>query len=128
MRAARRLTALVVDDDVPLRECFREILEEEGYRTRTAGSVAEALECIDEAPPDLLLVDYVLSGETSDALLALLAVRADAPATVIVSASPRVPYVALQFGVLFVPKPFSLEHLTQMLSRALVEGRRPRPF
>ena len=58
---------LVVDDEAPIREIERRILEKGGYRVVEAGSGAEAFARIEQGPPpDLMIVDLdmpEMSGE-----------------------------------------------------------------
>jgi len=49
---------LVVDDEQPIRELVRRVLERRGYEVRTSGSAMEAM--AEEGPFDLLLVDLGL--------------------------------------------------------------------
>src|SRR5205814_6872110 len=51
---------LLVDDDDKVRELVRINLEFEGYVVREAGSAAEGLEAIEEAKPDLVLLDVMM--------------------------------------------------------------------
>jgi len=51
---------LLVDDDANVRELVRVNLEFEGYDVREAGSAAEGLEAIEEAKPDLVLLDVMM--------------------------------------------------------------------
>ena len=51
---------LIVDDDEGLREHVRIRLEAEGYTVREAGSAREGLEVLDEATPDLVLLDVMM--------------------------------------------------------------------
>jgi excisionase family DNA binding protein len=53
-------SVLVVDDDAGLREFIRANLEAEGYSVREAGSASEGLAALDEAPPDLILLDVLM--------------------------------------------------------------------
>ncbi|MBQ9620047.1 MAG: response regulator, partial [Neisseriaceae bacterium] len=48
---------LSVDDEAGIRELLSEILQEEGYRTTTAESVAEAMKIRQNMTPDLVLLD-----------------------------------------------------------------------
>src|SRR5258705_10637999 len=51
---------LLVDDDKKVRELVRVNLEFEGYVVREAGSADEGLAAIDEAKPDLTLLDVMM--------------------------------------------------------------------
>jgi len=52
---------LLVDDDSDLRQCLVDLLEDEGYVTRTACSGREALALLENsAPPCLILLDLMM--------------------------------------------------------------------
>lgn len=51
---------LLVEDDPLLRQAFRLLLEDAGYRVQEAGTAAEALESVGAEPPDLVLLDLGL--------------------------------------------------------------------
>lgn len=51
---------LLVEDDPLLRQAFRLLLEDAGYRVQEAGTAAEALTSVAAEPPDLVLLDLGL--------------------------------------------------------------------
>ena len=53
---------LIVDDDDRLREYVRVNLEMEGYSVREASSAEEGLGVLDDASPDLILLDVMMPG------------------------------------------------------------------
>jgi signal transduction histidine kinase len=53
---------LIVDDEIQNRRLLEVLLGPEGYVTRTAGGGKEALASIAEAPPDLILLDFLMPG------------------------------------------------------------------
>ena len=53
-------TVLIVDDDSKIREYVRVNLEMEGYTVREAGSAEEGLGVLEEATPDLVLLDVMM--------------------------------------------------------------------
>jgi excisionase family DNA binding protein len=53
-------TVLIVDDDSKIREYVRVNLEMEGYIVREAGSAEEGLGVLEEATPDLVLLDVMM--------------------------------------------------------------------
>jgi len=56
-----RQSVLVVDDDDDLRESFRDVLEDEGYRVLTASNGYEALRTLrSEPPPSVILLDLMM--------------------------------------------------------------------
>jgi signal transduction histidine kinase len=69
-------SVLVIDDEEPIREGLRILLEEWGYCAVVAASAAEAEHTVQalQAPPDLILSDLHL-GEGPDGIAAIEAVR-----------------------------------------------------
>ena len=59
-RAREGPVVLIVDDDPGLRAFVRAQLELEGYSVREAGSAEEGLKELEEAPPDLMLLDVMM--------------------------------------------------------------------
>src|ERR671932_340302 len=53
---------LLVDDDERVRELVRVNLEFEGYSVREAGSAEDGLAAVEDAPPDLILLDVMMPG------------------------------------------------------------------
>lgn len=51
---------LIVEDEVPFQEIYRDILESEGYETEVAGNGEEAIEWLEYNTPDLVLLDIIL--------------------------------------------------------------------
>jgi len=68
----RGRTVLLVDDDTTNLETLGEVLRSEGYTVVCARSGAEALACLRAAPPDVVMLDYVMpqmdGASTIDAL------------------------------------------------------------
>ena len=75
---------LVVDDDASVRIVLGEFLAREGFDVQCASSGAEALEKIQNAPPDLVLLDMAMPGLNGlDTLKKLKAVRRRLPVMMI---------------------------------------------
>lgn len=55
--ASKTSTILVVEDDRPLNDAYKLILEKSGYDVRTALNGKEALEAVREIDPDIILLD-----------------------------------------------------------------------
>ncbi len=66
---------LVVDDEPNIRRMLGRLLESEGYRVREAADGAAALQQIDEAEPDVVLLDLMLPGLDGLAVLQYVADR-----------------------------------------------------
>ena len=73
---------LVVDDELPMRESLREILELEGLQVSLAESGETALELLRQTPIDLMLLDLKMKG--LDGLQTTEAAKQLAPDTVII--------------------------------------------
>lgn len=54
-------TILVVDDDPDFCEITRTVLEREGYQVQTAANGNQALSCMRTTPPDLVILDVMMS-------------------------------------------------------------------
>jgi CheY-like chemotaxis protein len=106
---AEQALILIVDDDYDFLELNRMILEGAGYRVVTATNPDEAATRVDEARPDLIITDLMMT--SVDAGFALSARLRDDPHTagvpIILSTS-----VSSQLGLDF--KPRSSEDLEKM--------------
>ncbi len=60
MSESARQTILIVEDEAPLVTLLRYNLEKQGFTVDEAGDGTEALAKITEAPPDLMLLDWML--------------------------------------------------------------------
>ncbi len=54
---------LAVDDDKEVRDLLSEVLYAEGYQVTTAGMMEEAEEHLDQARPDLVIIDIFMPGK-----------------------------------------------------------------
>lgn len=57
---------LIVEDDPELQELYLVMLENEDYRILQAADGKEALELVQEVPPDLILLDIILDEMMGD--------------------------------------------------------------
>ena len=58
------LTILVIDDDPAIREMIRLALTRGGYEVQEAGNALDARQSITGHPPDLILLDWMLPGQS----------------------------------------------------------------
>ena len=124
-------TILVVEDEATLRRLFRNMLTRLGYRILEAPTGAAALEVWKQNRNEiqLVLTDLVMpDGMTGiDLSQRLLKDRADLPVIYISGYSREAvdSTVDLLEGVNFLPKPFQLEKLAQIVRHSLDAPRRP---
>jgi CheY-like chemotaxis protein len=64
-------TVLVVDDDPDFCEITRVILSSDGYDVRTAANADQALQTLREHPPDLVVLDVMMTGILDGVYVAL---------------------------------------------------------
>ena len=60
MSGAKVTTVLIVEDERILRDAYRKILSQEGFRVLDAANGLEALERLRECSPDLILLDMLM--------------------------------------------------------------------
>lgn len=119
---------LVVDDEADIRDLVAGILEDEGHRTRTAGSSDEALGSIEARRPHLVFLDIWLQGSRLDGLQVLDLIKADHPdlPVVMISGHGNVETAvsAIKAGAYdFIEKPFKADRLVLVAERALEASR-----
>ncbi len=119
---------LVVDDVVDIRELVAGLLEDEGYRTRKAGSADEALAAIASRRPNLVFLDIWLQGSRLDGLQVLELIKESHPdlAVVMISGHGNIETAvsAIKSGAYdFIEKPFKADRLVLVAERALEASR-----
>jgi excisionase family DNA binding protein len=107
---------LLVDDDQKVRELVRVNLEFEGYVVREAGSAVEGLSAIEQAKPDLILLDVMMPQVDGWEMLRRVQEQYGAGAIPVVMFSGKVDEQAVAQAAAsgvqgFVGKPFDLQQL-----------------
>ena len=115
---------LIVDDENDIRELVSGILEDEGYRTRTAKHADEALAAIESRRPHLLFLDIWLQGSRLDGLQLLEIIKQRHPDLPVVMISGHgnieTAVSAIKSGAYdFIEKPFKADRLVLVAARAL---------
>ena len=113
---------LVVDDDESLRWVTQAQLQQTGYQVDAAANGKEALEKIQETPPDLVITDLMMPGMTGVELLRNI--RADSPEIIVilVTAFGTVENAveAIKAGAYdYITKPVNMEELRLIVGRGL---------
>ena len=111
---------LVVDDEVPIRELFGDLLRDEGYSVVFAGSGRETLRMLETQPPDMVLLDLMMmDGNGWDVLEAMRAHAhwRDIPVAILTNHGDLVRKG--EFSLPFLTKPFDLERLVEVVLDAI---------
>ena len=121
-------TVIVVDDDSPVRDSLRALLESAGYGVKDYSSAKAFL---DEPVPvrSCLIVDIRMPGMDGLELLEEISKRAINLPVVIITGHGDVPLAvrAMKAGAMdFVEKPFNDEVILESVKRALVVGHEER--
>ncbi len=110
---------LVVDDEKDVQDFVCLVLEDTGFTVDCAANGREALEKIESARPDLVLLDLMMPEMDGWSVLDRLKRIPDAPAVVILSAFTD-EWRALRTGAWeSLPKPFVPQDLVDTCHRAL---------
>lgn len=113
---------LIVEDEPAIVAAVSERLAGEGLAVRAAPSGEAALELIEQAPPDLLLIDVGLPGIDGFELLRRLRARGlDAPVIILTARGDEIDrVVGLELGADdYVVKPFSVRELAARVKALL---------
>lgn len=115
----RHKTVLLADGSEEFRWLVWKCAGEHTYFSmKTVGSGWDILRCVQEQPPDLLLIDTALPDICGLTVLKELARRGSVPKTIVISSvvSERMAAKALSLGaVYFLPKPFHIEALFDLI-------------
>ena len=107
---------LIVDDDEDLCAVLADLLDSHGLQTRCATSVAAAVAALDQPPPSLVVLDWLMPDGPPTEVLARCR-RHNIP-VVLSSASADTTQLAGELGaVASLPKPFDVESLFRVLDR-----------
>lgn len=115
---------LIVDDEADIRVMVAELLEDEGYHTRTAKNSDEAFAELAARRPDLMLLDIWLDRSALDGMQILEAVNAEHPGVPVVMFSGHgtieTAVSAIRKGAYdFIEKPFKSDRLLVVARNAI---------
>ncbi|MFT3973482.1 MAG: sigma-54 dependent transcriptional regulator [Amaricoccus sp.] len=119
---------LVVDDEADIRTLIGDILTDEGHGVRLAWDSETALNEINRAAPDLIVLDIWLKDSRLDGIDILKKVKRDNPAIPVVIISGHgnieIAVAAIKQGAYdFIEKPFNIDQLMVVIGRALETSR-----
>jgi CheY-like chemotaxis protein len=112
-------TVLVVDDDRPIAHVLADLLSDEGYDVRTAYDGHSALREFERHPVDLILSDVSMPRLDGPALVRQLRARGLDVPVILMSAVYQDVDIP---GVEFVPKPFDVGQLADLVARVVAEN------
>ncbi|MDA8747511.1 sigma-54 dependent transcriptional regulator [Litoreibacter sp.] len=119
---------LIVDDERDIRELISDILKDEGFTTRLAGTSDECMAELNKEPPGLMILDIWLKDSDMDGIDILKHVKRDNPEIPVVIISGHgnieIAVAAIKQGAYdFIEKPFNIDQLMVVISRAMETSR-----
>ncbi len=119
---------LIVDDERDIRELIGDILEDEGFATRKAGTSDACLAELDAQLPALMILDIWLKDSRMDGIDILTKVKRETPQVPIVIISGHgnieIAVAAIKQGAYdFIEKPFNIDQLLVVIRRAMETAR-----
>ncbi|MEM9426149.1 MAG: sigma-54 dependent transcriptional regulator [Pseudomonadota bacterium] len=119
---------LIVDDERDIRELISDILKDEGFTTRLAGTSDEAMAEMNKEPPSLMILDIWLKDSRMDGIDILKSVKRDNPDVPIIIISGHgnveIAVAAIKQGAYdFIEKPFNIDQLMVVITRAMETSR-----
>lgn len=121
-----KATVLVADDDRAIRTVITQALGREGYEVRTTGTAASLWQWVQAGEGDLVITDVVMPDENGlDLIPRIKKLRPDLRILVMSAQKTLLTAVkATERGAFeYLPKPFDLRELIQVVDRALTEPR-----
>jgi CheY-like chemotaxis protein len=114
-------TVMVVEDEPAIRGLLCMTLECENYRVEAAGDGREALDKVEQALPDAILLDLMLPNMDGWALINALSERSETDGIPIIAVSATQRYLDIgERGVqAFLSKPFDVDTLLVVLEDVL---------
>ncbi|WP_432450159.1 sigma-54-dependent transcriptional regulator [Aliiroseovarius marinus] len=119
---------LIVDDERDIRELISDILEDEGFTTRLAGTSDEAVAEVKAELPSLMILDIWLKDSDMDGIDILKMVKREHPEVPVVIISGHgnieIAVAATKQGAYdFIEKPFNIDQLMVVIRRAMETSR-----
>lgn len=119
---------LIVDDEKDIRELVSDILVDEGYTTRLAADSDQTFDAINAEAPKLIILDIWLKESKLDGIDILKHVRQNNPDIPVVIISGHgnieIAVAAIKQGAYdFIEKPFNIDQLMVVISRAMETSR-----
>ncbi|MSQ63719.1 MAG: nitrogen regulation protein NR(I) [Betaproteobacteria bacterium] len=117
----------IVDDDRSIRWVFEKALSREGIEYRSFASAREALDALASGPPQVLISDIRMPGQSGIELLQQVKEKHPAVPVIVMTAYSDLEsaVAAFQGGAYeYLPKPFDVDQAVELIRRALNESQR----
>jgi len=119
---------LITDDEADIRTLVSDILEDEGYRTRIAGTADACMSAIEDVEPAVMILDIWLKDSDMDGIDILKTVRRDRPDVPVIIISGHgnieIAVAAIKQGAYdYIEKPFNIDQLMVVVGRAMETSR-----
>lgn len=117
-------TVLVADDEPSILLSIQFVLQKAGYAVRVARDGNEALKSVEEAVPDLVILDAMMPGRSGYDVCQLLRAQPDCQSVPIIMLTAKGRDIDRQKGFAlgatdYVTKPFSTRELVETVRRHL---------
>jgi nitrogen regulation protein NR(I) len=119
-------TILIIDDDDQLRISFKRLLEEEGYAVRTAASGEAGVRMVEDALPDMVVLDVRLPGMSGlETFKQIHRIESKLPVIIMTAfGTTETAIEATKMGAFdYVIKPFDVPQMLSTIRQALEAGR-----
>ncbi|WP_149142254.1 sigma-54-dependent transcriptional regulator [Gemmobacter caeruleus] len=122
------MSILIVDDERDIRELIGDILRDEGFTVRLAANADDCMAAINAEQPALMILDIWLKDSRMDGIDILKTVKRDNPDVPVVIISGHgnieIAVAAIKQGAYdFIEKPFNIDQLMVVVSRAMETSR-----
>jgi two-component system nitrogen regulation response regulator NtrX len=119
---------LITDDEADIRGLISDILEDEGYSCRTAGTAEACMQAIEQEAPACMILDIWLKDSDMDGIDILKSVRRSHPDVPIIIISGHgnieIAVAAIKQGAYdYIEKPFNIDQLMVVVGRAMETSR-----
>jgi two-component system nitrogen regulation response regulator NtrX len=119
---------LITDDERDIRELVGDILKDEGFEVKLAGTSTECIASIKDEIPALMILDIWLKDSDMDGIDILKTVKREHPEVPVVIISGHgnieIAVAAIKQGAYdFIEKPFNIDQLMVVITRAMETSR-----